>query len=385
MGAVGVGWRSARVVVTAAVTVGAVLVSAPVSTAAPEGAASPVPGTVLESGPLDPALTVSAAADAELLTYTTEWRSGEPAESTGILYVPEGPVPEGGWPIVAWAHGTTGIGDDCAPSKSSPEDQADRYLGAWLDRGYAVVAADYPGLGTPGLHRYLDGPSAANSVVDIVRAAREVDGDLSDRWVVVGQSQGGHTALHTAHLATDRAPELDFRGAVATGAPSNLELLFPLGGPDFPDLGLKGLTVYAAYIVAGLRDARPDLDIDGYLTEEGRRVVGLAETLCAGELAEAVRGVQVGDLLSRSLDDPALVAALADHLAVPTAGYDRPLFLGQGRSDRQVPAPLSAKLVADMVAAGTDVVYRTYPGGHVDSMYTALPDTTAFVAGLFAD
>lgn len=380
MGEVGVGRFSAGVVaaLSAALMVGA----SGVATAAPP-VPETAPGSVLSAGRLDPELAVSGAADAERLTFRTQWRDGTSAESTGVLYVPEGPAPEGGWPVVAWAHGTTGIGDDCAPSSWSPEDQAGKYLNRWLDEGYAVVAADYPGLGTDGLHRYLDGPSAANSVVDSVRAAREVRTDLSDRWVVVGQSQGGHTALHTAQIASTRAPELDFRGTVATGAPANLELLFPLGGPDFPDLGMEGLTVYAAYIVAGMRDAYPELDLDSYLTEEGRRVADLAESLCSSDLAAAVGGIPVGELLSRPLGDPALAAALGEYLGVPTGGYDRPLFLGHGLNDWQVPAALSAKLFADLRASGTDVVYHTYDGGHVDSMYKALPDTTVFVQELF--
>ena len=53
------------------------------------------------------------------------------------------------------------------------------YLTNWLSQGYAIVATDYVGLGTPGIHAYLDGPSAAHSVIDMVRAARAVEPSLS--------------------------------------------------------------------------------------------------------------------------------------------------------------------------------------------------------------
>ena len=48
-------------------------------------------------------------------------------------------------------------------------------LGAYLKAGYAVAETDYEGLGTPGVHPYLIGSSEGRSVLDIVRAAREID------------------------------------------------------------------------------------------------------------------------------------------------------------------------------------------------------------------
>lgn len=74
--------------------------------------------------------------------------------------------------MAAWAHGTVGLGDDCAPSTRPRSDRDAEYLGRWLREGYAVVASDYAGLGTPGLHKYLNGEAAARGVVDAVVAAR---------------------------------------------------------------------------------------------------------------------------------------------------------------------------------------------------------------------
>ena len=73
-----------------------------------------------------------------------------------------------------------------------------------------------------------------------------------------------------------------------------------------------------------------------------------------------------------------------DYLGVPTSGYDRPVFLAQGIHDTMVPAPLSAGLAADLLAAGADIDYRVYVAGHNTTMTRSLPDTTPFVARLFA-
>ncbi|MDH6679470.1 pimeloyl-ACP methyl ester carboxylesterase [Rhodococcus sp. LBL1] len=340
-----------------------------------------VPGTVVETRDLDRSAWIPGAASGIRVTYWTTGPLSRPALSTGAVFLPPGQPPPGGWPVVSWAHGTVGLADRCSPTVTGKI--GGPYLGYWLAQGYAIVATDYLELGATGMHPYLDGPSEAHSVVDMVRAARAVDPDLSPRWVVLGQSQGGQAAMVTASLATRYAPELDYRGGVATGAPSNLENLVPLVRPGFPRLPLTGTTVFVSYIVAGLHAARPDLDIDGYLTDVGRAAVRAAESECYEQMAPQLQNVSVGDLVVRPVDDPAVLAALRDMLEVPTAGYDRPVFLGQGLTDEVVPAPLALKLAADLAANHQPVTFHTYPTGHLDTMFASLPETTAFVRGLF--
>lgn len=354
--------------------------------ASPHASTSPAgttPGTIMETTDLDRSAWIPGAANGIRVTYWTVGPLAQPALSTGAVFLPPGEPPPDGWPVVSWAHGTVGLADRCSPTVTGKI--GGPYLGHWLAQGYAIVATDYVGLGTPGVHPYLDGATEAHSVVDMVRAARAVEPRLSPRWVVLGQSQGGQAAMVTASLATRYAPELDYRGGVATGAPSNLENLAPLLRPGFPQLPLTGTTVFISYILAGLRVTRPDLDIDSYLTDVGRAAVGAAESECYEEMAPQLQNVSVGDLVVRPADDPALLAALRDMLGVPTAGYDRPVFLGQGLTDEMVPAPLALKLAADLAANRQPVTFRTYPTGHLETMRAALPETTAFVRGLFGD
>lgn len=368
-------------IVTAAVAVLALTAPTAVSAApAPAGA----PGTVVSVETLPADAQLVGAHDSERLTYWTEGPTGGPALSTGAVYLPDGPIPAGGWPVVSWAHGTTGVADACAPSHGEISDFAHTYLGTWLAKGFAVVASDFVGLGTDGTHAYLHGRSEGRAVIDMVRAARAVTPELSPTWVAVGHSQGGHAAMFAAHEATRYAPELDYRGAVATGTPANLEELFPLGGPGFPNLGLSGLPAFAAYVVDGLRVARPDIRVDDYLTPIGAGLVRRSEQLCFTELlAEAEAGdVGVGEMLSRPLGDDTFRTAIREYLSVPTTGYDRPVFVGHGLQDTTVPYPLGAKLAADLALNGQNVTFRTYPGTHRVSALESLPDVTAFVRAL---
>ncbi|WP_236659357.1 lipase family protein [Corynebacterium aurimucosum] len=152
------------------------------------------PGTVLAEVPLDPRAGLGSASKRFRVAYTTTDRHGRPATSTGAVYLPNGQTPEGGWPVLAWAHGAVGMGDECAPSIDARMPRDAEYLNRWLDMGYAIVATDYVGLDSPGLHSYLNGKLAAENVVDSVAAAHKMagtQGQLAKKWAVIGQSQGG--------------------------------------------------------------------------------------------------------------------------------------------------------------------------------------------------
>ena len=74
----------------------------------------------------------------------------------------------------------------------------------------------------PRAHPYLVGASEGRSVLDMVRAARQVNKALSKRVIIAGHSQGGHAALWAASLAPSYTKELDVRGTVAYAPASHL-------------------------------------------------------------------------------------------------------------------------------------------------------------------
>ncbi|AOW93350.1 lipase [Rhodococcus sp. WMMA185] len=339
------------------------------------------PGAVVASSELPADLWLPGTGSAYRMTYLTTDRGGI-TPSTGMLFVPPGLPPPGGWPVIAWAHGTVGDSDADAPSVTGVDKASSDYVSGLLQSGYAVAATDYVGMGTPGVPPYLDGKVAGRSVIDSVRAAREIDADLSPTWMAVGLSQGGQAAVFAAHAATTYAPELDYRGAVANGVPSNIEVVSAWAGPSFPPQGLEGLTLFMSYVIAGLRDAYPELDVDSYLTPLGKQLVDAGPEVPLEQFHTMTQNVSVAQMLSRSIDTPELQSALREYLEVPVSGYDRPLMIAQGLTDTVVPIPLTELLVFEMRVAGTDLDYRVYPGGHVDSMYQGESDQAAFIARL---
>lgn len=350
----------------------------------------PVAGTLIETVPLDPALSVPGAAGAYRILYSTVDQHDSPALSTAAVFIPHGRAPEGGWPTIAWAHGTVGLGDDCAPSAQPRSARDVEYLTHWLDEGYAVVGSDYAGLGTPGLMSYLNSVATAHSVVDSVIAMHQMELPLSPKWAIVGQSQGGGAAVNSARWATEfsRGTGLDYRAVVATGTPFNVESIVKQSGPDMalpPNLG-PAANSYTGYILAGFREARPDIDVNSVLTPAGLAAVDKAETLCKPELDQQLSGITPARFFSAPLAAvPGAAEALDAYLGTPTSGYDRPIFLGVGLRDRDVPPSMSQQLDDQLRANGQDVILKVYPDeDHSGTVLASIPDSTPFLAAAFA-
>lgn len=341
------------------------------------------PGTPIERVPLARELGLHDAAQAHRFLYATTNQHGA-AVSTASLFLPAGTAPEGGWPVIAWAHGTVGLCDDATPSAQPQSERQVFYLGHWLRHGYAVVATDYAGMGTPGLMSYLNGKVEAHNLIDSVQAARQLGLPLARRWALVGQSQGAGAAMNGARYATEFGAEhdLDLRGVVATGTPANIERVAQFLRPSFPPLALPPLTnVYAAYILAGICDARPDLGIDSLLSDEGRRIVDLAEGLSLYDTRDAVRGAKISTWVTAPLRSiPGIYDALHEHMGTPVTGYDRPIFLGHGLTDIDVPVASGLSLAAALALHRQPVTLKLYPTDHFGTVYAAADDAAEFLA-----
>ena len=173
-----------------------------------------------------------AGSRSRLILYRSTGPDGKANAVSGSVALPKGKAPKGGWPVITYAHGTTGSADTCAPTRGYDAGTLVSYayplLKRWLKAGYAVVRTDYEGLGTPGVHAFLGGETEGRSVLDAVRAARKLEPRLSKRYVIAGHSQGGHAALFATSLAPSWTPELRLRGTVAFAPASHLGEQFPL-------------------------------------------------------------------------------------------------------------------------------------------------------------
>jgi pimeloyl-ACP methyl ester carboxylesterase len=346
----------------------------------------PQAGTLLRSEPLPANLVLPEASRGERILYssTNGLNDQDRVAVSGALFWPKGDAPAGGWPIVAWAHGTVGTADKCAPSFAGRSDRDVQYLSSWLKAGFAVVATDYQGLGTPGGHPYLAAKPEGYSVLDSVRAVRDRDG-LGERALLVGQSQGAGAAFATAAVAGSYAPDVKLIGTVATGLPyfskGTLAALARGGDPDV----VTPTLVYTLLILQLAEQALPNFNPSEYLTERGRQVYDMARTACYREMANAVTSGQVSSKVALAKDPAPVLEKLFPILAYPTVRLEKPVFVGTGEVDRDVPPSMQGALVKDACAANTQVVWRRYPDlDHSGTVNASLADSLPFARSLLA-
>jgi pimeloyl-ACP methyl ester carboxylesterase len=318
-------------------------------------------------------------------TWTLLYRStslrGKAIGVSGFVMLPKGKPPKHGWPVVSWAHGTSGIADSCAPSRD-PKGPYTFYaatqFSAWLKAGYAIANTDYEGLGTPGVHPYLLGRSAGRGVVDIVRASRQIDGRLSKRYVIAGHSQGGQAALFAAAIGPKWAPELNLRGVAAYAPASHLGLLSRVLPTYTTPSGLSGL---AAMVLRGVSSVYPDVKPSEIASDRALALFPQIDKVCLGPLnsASSFGGLAPAELVRPGANlDPLNKILDAQN---PNLKIAAPILLAQGLSDTTVLPFMTNQLDTELVAGKNKVKYLTYDGiEHVGVVAAADQPTRKFFA-----
>ncbi|MFI5042605.1 MAG: lipase family protein [Acidimicrobiales bacterium] len=300
---------------------------------------------------------------------------------TGLIAIPATPPPAGGYQVVSWAHGTSGIADTCAPSLQPAQSSA--IANALLDKGYAITATDYEGLGTPGRHPYIVGESEARGVLDIVRAARNIAAvHAGDRYLVWGHSQGGHAAMFALHIADTWAPELHLVGVVAGAPPSQLLLINAA-------LQTSPFKHYILMAAAGLNAAYGDAQapLDEVLTPAGLQALDQVDHGCSSDFAKALLGT---DFKTLQRADPASVPTWAALLEANDPGRftqpsKEPLLIIQGGNDEQIPVVSTQLLLGQLCKTGQVAQRWIYPGqSHAGVIAPSLADMLTWIGDRFA-
>jgi hypothetical protein len=233
--------------------------------------------------------TSITGAEAFRIRYHSSELHGKATESTGLVITPA--EHKENRKVLSWAHGTTGIGDaGCPSAQPDPARELVSYfqsgsttqidygipgLQKFIDEGWVVVATDYQGLGTPGVHQYTVNRTNALDAVNIVHAAREMDLGIGTKFGCIGWSQGGGTSAAVAELDAAAYGELELVGTVAMSPgvpgvavklPETQAALAGTGTPTPPDGHM--------YMMLGaMTEAFPDtLSLDDVFTPLGIQI-----------------------------------------------------------------------------------------------------------------
>ena len=336
-------------------------------------------GTVLRREPLPVEVPGGSA---ERILYVSERADGSRAVSGGMVFTPDAPAPAGGRPVVAWEHGTLGMGDPCVPSRSAtPTADMTTWLGPMMDQGWLVVATDYVGLGTEGPNQYLVAESEVRDVVNAVRAARSIpEAEAGPRYVTFGHSQGGHSSIWAGHLGREYAPELELLGVAAAAPALDLAAIAsaqwdtPVGWVIGSDLLESWPTVY------------PDLPVDDLLTDIGADLDARLAAQCIGTSGlEALALEKAGQQMFATdpTDEPQWRAAMEAQTPPPMPS-SMPVFIAQGTADEVVLPWPNAIIAQEWCEAGSTIDVLWLGGvNHQQAALVGGPAAVAWIADRF--
>ncbi|MDO4762377.1 MAG: lipase family protein [Corynebacterium sp.] len=375
----------------------------------------PTPGAIIKTQPAPHLLNVLGPgfrAYAQKIMYTSRDQDNNPVPVTGYVIEPANPwLGKGEVPTLVFAPGTRGQGNICAPSRgpwlTSAVDTADHAIGFNYElplqylaaaSGMRVVVTDYIGLGTPGVHTYVNNIEQAHAVLDAARAALRVNNLPYNSPVgFYGYSQGGGAVAAAAEHAQSYAPELNVKGTFAGAPPADLEkVFFTVDGTILS--GVLGMAIngFAA------RNMDFKNAIEKYLTDEGKIFLSRAATSCVPDLALrdgfkatsefSTTSRRMGEIL---LHEPAIAQTLAQQ-RIGTMPLNAPMMVGTATADDIVPNDQVQQMAQDFCAQGGQVLMRQWdikpiqviPGSaltHSMPLFLAAPESLKYMFDRFND
>jgi dienelactone hydrolase len=334
---------------------------------------------------VDPVKVLAAQASVQRIMYRSTDTHDRPIAVTGTVLTPTSPwTGTGQRPIVSYAVGTQGVGDDCAPSKALA---AGFEYEALLARGYGVVVTDYEGLCTPGVHTYINRASQGHAVLDAIRAAQRLpEANLPDAGpvAIAGYSQGRRASASAAEVQPSYAPELKLKGAYAGAVPAGLaEVAKVLDG--------HYAAGFLGFALVSLDYAYPELDIPALLNDNGKRLFEQLKNECTVQAIAAHAFTQSASLTK---DGQPLTAYLAQdpyksRIAEQLIGARKPLvpvLVVHSALDDIVPYAQDRTMARSSCAKGTTVRFSTSAvPTHVGGAARAYPEAFAWLGGRFAN
>lgn len=366
------------------------------------------------------------AATINVMKYNMQNVLGKTAEATAMVMFPKTLQPKDGWRVVVWEHGTVGVADQCAPSVTPLGKNFRGLAEKLLAAGYVIVAPDYEGLGTPGIHPYLNLGSEAKSALAAVKAVQDHYGaKLNGAWMSAGQSQGGQASLGTAEYANN---DPQYKGAVAGAPASSLGMIIL----DVAPKALRGLEqmemmanialdqrnsvssyatllAYAALTGVGIKAYEPRFEYRELFQPNAKELAAYAEGstgdngLCLQnddpeqslvmKFKKDIIQFMMADPTKSVMDYPGLDAgAFRNNATVTqflkdsqpgTKRLDKPVLIIQGKADTNVPYQVTQAMVDRLQVSlkSPNVKLILVDGAsHTQAIVDAQPDVLAFIA-----
>ncbi|MGM4896946.1 alpha/beta fold hydrolase [Tardiphaga sp. 839_C3_N1_4] len=334
-------------------------------------------------------MALPSAATNSLVLYRSTGAAGGIVAVSGTLSVPKGNPPLGGWPVIVWTHGTTGLAPACAPSRDNDTGPEHAYiavirtlLDSFVRSGYAIVATDYEGLGVAGNHPFLQGVPTGRNALDMLRAGRAIEPKLGKNYMVVGHSQGGQVDLFAAALGPTYVPEFNLLGNVAFAPGSQImdriKLVMTSGKTE---LSLP----YVLYTLKSFARSNPNIDLKKILTATA---LSHLPDLMRGCMTHALTTGYWSTAISKdqfvAKPDLRAFAAMAQKNEPGLLRIKAPTMVVQGKDDITVMPGATDHAARELCARGSLLDYMPVAeADHDGSMVKGGADGLAFINARF--
>ncbi|GAB4685948.1 lipase family protein [Mycobacterium avium subsp. hominissuis] len=305
------------------------------------------------------------------IMYRSTDAQGKPVAVTGTYIEPDVPWPgHGPRPLLAYATGPYGAGEQCAPSRLFDQgihfsqgfdltfNYEEGFIATLLARGFAIVVTDGVGSGIHGPQspQFLNRAAAGTALIDAARAAQKLpDTSLDPHGPVAfwGWASGGQASLSAAEQVGAYAPELHVVGTYANAPFTDLAAAIPGVDGNF-------LAVLAGYLLRGIQASYPPAEqpIWDALTPRGVQMLDWSGHTCIvqGGVDYAFRHLQFW-----FKDDPVAVISndpIKSLLAAQRIGNVKPkgpVYISHNRWDPLAPYTAAHDTARDWCTKGADV------------------------------
>jgi hypothetical protein len=305
-------------------------------------------GELIRSEPFDD-YALPLEVSAVRILYHSRSAAGTDVAVSGVVLIPEGRPPAGGWPVIAWAHGFSGVARQCAPSLMRNVYYGP-FLSMYVGLGYAVVATDYAGLGTNFRHAAMDMQSNATDVINSIPAACAALPQLGARWLALGDSEGGLAAAAVAELE-NQSGDSNYLGSVSvSGIASEREI--------YAHLAQESSGNKLAALAYGINTIYPQCKVEDILTEKALALYKQMDDSC--DAASGSLRFSATEMLKSSWLQNEFVDKFFSRNAVGDKPAGAPLLVLTGGMDPDL-SRATGDAMARLCKQKDRVLYYNYP------------------------
>lgn len=315
---------------------------------------------------------VTSDVEVQKLIYKTTFKNKN-IQASGLVCFPKTP---GNYPVLSFQNGTNTLHSD-APSED-PNGEMASMLECIASLGFVVVIPDYIGFGISSNlpHPYLDAKSSTQSILDMLRAVKELGNDdkivakPTKNLFIFGYSQGGWATLQLQKtIEKDYSSEFNLKASSCGGGPYSIEYMtdFIVNKDVYPMPYFLAYVLNTYVTIGSVTNPLNDFIQAPYAS----KVPGLFDGEHSGGAINAELTTQMASLLTpdfrTSYTSAAKFAEFRSALlsnSVVAWNLSTPTKLYHGSADTYIPAGVSQKMLADFQAKGSTskIELVTIPG-----------------------